>query len=487
MSGRKSTSVTIDQSRYDALLNNTRRADDAIHTAEQRVRQERQRNRKMQQRFEKRRREMQREYANGLKSLRSEIGRLEAAQVERLEAVQLESTRRLDQVRRKSAQELNEARRESAQSVATLGDDLRRRIAGQGERFEEALRDQGERFQGALHEHRTDVDNALQAMQNDIRVDRDRQRVAAQRQIDDVEALFQLMREQRTHERFAPGELDELQTRFSICRRNLQDGNFQAALAGGQERYFDYQDLQLRVAERQAEWQAYLDEVQRLSEETAGALAAADAATYAFGDGDAAQNVEAQIDYWSEGSLAEFRQQLTGYLQRLESPEDLVTADLKQMLEELAPMEAELADIVAAAKERLVQSQVRRDIAASIAASFEGTNWEVRDSTYEAKDFRRAFHLKLKNNADETIVASVTPVNAPAGELTATVEINFFDRFNDAQLREARLQTMHDRMRTEGVNVGQFGCLDGSEDRSGAQAMLDFERLRSAQPASRAS
>ena len=472
MSGRKCADVRISQDRYNKLLGNAKRADNAKRAAERRVKKERDRNRKMQRDFEHRQQAMQAEYRDGLNDLSADIQSLERQQ-----------NRRLEEVRLQSAQRLEEVRLQSAQDLAALGRDVNRRIEQQGARFQGALKEQGARFQQALKEHRSEVKGELQAIRDDIRTDRERQRQAAQSQIDDLEKLFQLMRSQRAHERFAPGELDSLEDRFSLCRNNLESGNFQAALANGQERYFEYQELQLRIAERQAEWEAYLAEVRRLAEETAGAMAAAEGATYTF----AAQEVEAQVDYWSEGALTEFRNRLDGHLGRLGDPEKLSTEELKQMLDEIAPMEDELSGIVEQAKERLVQSQVRQNIAASILTSFEGTHWELDDSTYEHEDFRKGLHLKLKNPAQEEIVASVTPVETSDGGITSNVEINFFDRLNDERLRQARLKDMHESMHTEGVQVGSFECLDQSEDRPGDQQMRDFERLRLPQTVSASS
>lgn len=454
MSGRKCTDVTISEDNYNELLSNARRADNARRAAERRVQKEREQNRKLQRDFERRQQAMQEEYRNGLNDLSDDIQSLERQQNQRLEEVRVQSAR----------------------DLAALGRDVNRRIEKQGARFQRALKD-----------HRSEVDGALRAIRDDIRTDRERQRQAARSQIDDLEKLFQLMRSQRAHERFAPGELDSLESRFSLCRNNLERGNFQAALASGQERYFDYQELQLRIAERQAEWEAYLAEVRRLAEETSGAMAAAEGATYTFAEGDMSQEVEAQVDYWSEGALTDFRNRLDGHLGRLGDPEKLSTEELKQMMDEIAPMEDELSDIVERAKERLVQSQVRQNIAASILTSFKGTDWELDDSTYEQEDFRRGLHLKLKNPAQEEIVASVTPIETADGGVTSNVEINFFDRFNDEQLRQARLQEMHESMHTEGVQVGSFGCLDQSEGRSGDEQMRDFERLRLPQTASTSS
>ena len=451
MSGRKCSDVTISQNRFNELLNKTRRADDARRVAERRVQEERERNREMQRDFERRQWEMQEAYRNGLNDLSDDIQNLEQQQSQRLEQV----------------------RRQSAQDLATLDRDVNRRIE-----------DQGRRFQQALNDHRSEVQNALQAIQNDIQMDRNRQRAAAQSQIDDIQKLFKLMRSQHAHERFAPSELDTLETRFALCRQNLQNGNYQAALATGQERYFEYQELQLRIAERQAEWEAYLAEVRRIAEETSGAMAAADGATYTFDESDASQQVEAQVDFWSEGALTNFRDRLNSHLKRLSKPEELSTEELKQMLDEIAPMEDELSEIVEQAKERLMQSQVRQNIATSILQSFEGTHWKLDDSTYENKDYRKSLHLKLKNDLDEEIVASVTPVETADGSVTSNVEINFFDRYNDPRLRQTRLNNMHNSMRTQGVEIGAFECLDHTENSPGKEEMRDFERLRMPQTAS---
>ena len=462
MSGRKCTNMTIPRHQYDEMRNSTRRADDARHVAERRVQEERERNRQMQRDFEYRQQAMQEEYRNGLNDLSSNIQNLERQQSRRLE----------------------EVRRQSERDLAALDRDVNRRIEDQGKKFQQALNDQGTRFQQALNDHQRDVKNALQAIKNDIQNDRNRQRSAAQSQIDDLQKLFELMRAQHAHERFAPGELDALEAHFSLCNQNLQNGNYQAALATGQERYFDYQKLQLRIAERQAKWEAYLAEVRHIAEETSGAMAAAEGATYTFDESDASQQVKAQVDYWSEGALTDFRNRLNSHLERLRDPEKISTDELKLMLDEIAPMEDELSGIVDRAKESLVQSQVRQNIATSILQSFGGTHWELDDSTYENEDFRKGLHLKMKNGSDEEIVASVTPVETDDGSITSNVEINFFDRYNDPELRQARLNDMHSSMHAEGVEVGAFECLDHSENRPGNEQMRDFERLRMPQTAS---
>ena len=477
MSGRKSANVTISEDCYNEMLDNTRRADDARRAAERRIAEAREQNRAQRERFEQQQQDMQEEYRAGLDDLSSAIRDAEE-----------EQNRRLDQVRVQAAND----RRKAAEDLAALGRDVTHRIEAQGARFQHALDRQGAElrktideqaatFERALGDHRREVKAALNKIEQDIQSDKARQRAIAVSQIEDIEKLFRLMRTQRDHERFAPGELDKIESKFSHCRTDLDSGNSPAAFANARERYFEYQELRQRVAERQAEWEAYLAEVQRLAEDTSGAMAATEGAKYTFSD-DSSQQVEAQIDYWSEGKLEDFNNRLKDHLARLETPEELSTDDLKELMNALAPMEGELSGIVADAKERLVQSQMRQNIAASILDSFKGTPWQLDDSTYQHEDFRRGLHLKLKNASDEHIVASVMPVGNAQGGMRSNVEINFYDRLNDDRLRQARLKDMNDRLRQEGVEVGQFECQDGSQGRPGAEEMRDFARLRAPRP-----
>ena len=478
MSGRKSTKVRISRDSYDRMLRDTRRADDAVRAAERRAETERKQNRKIRQDFKHQQKTMQAEYRRGLKNLSADMRDLETRQAQRIEDIQHQTEQDLLALEENVASRIEEQGEQFQEALVDLEENVTSRIEEQGERFQKALRKQGDRFQQALTTHRTEVAEALQEIRDDIRTDRARQRDDAQSQLNDLETLFQLMRDQRAHERFAPGELHTLESRLASCRADLNSGNFQTALANARERYFEYQELQLRIAECQAEWEAYLAEVQRLTEKTSGAVAAAEGATYTFDESDASQEVEAQVDYWSEGALTDFRNRLNGHLERLASPEEIDTDSLKQMLKEIAPMEDELANIVSTAKERLVQSQVRQNLAASILTSFEGTPWELNESTYEGKDFRKGLYLKLKNLAGDEIVASITPVETE-GDVTANVEINFFDHGNDKNLRNARLEKMLGRMRKEGVNVAPAQCFN--EGGPGNDRMRDFERLRTAQ------
>ena len=478
MSGRKCSDVTISQDSYEMMLEDAARADDAIYAAELRAEEERERNRRMCADMERRQEELRNEYRAGLQDLSSEMKDLEMRQADRIEEIRIQTAEDIATLEQNTNSRIEQQGVRFQDALQRQGVQFQDALDQQGTRFNDALKRQGQRLQNALATHRAEVSEALQDIQDDIQADRAHHSEAAHSRIQDLETLFQLMREQRAHERFAPGELDVLEGKLSYCRDDLASGHSQSAIQGARERYFEYQELQLRIAERQAEWDAYLAEVQRLTENTAGAVAAAEGATYSFSDSNSTQEVEAQVDYWSEGALTDFRNRLKEHMDRLGSPESIDTDDLKQMLKDLAPMENELSDIVANAKERLVQSQVRQNIGASILASFEGTDWELNESTYESQDFRKGLHLKLKNQVDEEIIASITPVATQEGGVAANVEINFFDRYNNEGMRMDRLKEMQGRMQEEGVSVGGFECLDQSEGQPGNANMRDFERLR---------
>ena len=287
------------------------------------------------------------------------------------------------------------------------------------------------------------------------------------------------MRKDGAHARFAPGALEELDAKLSLARENYNAQQYQAALASSQERYFEYQRLQQTVAERQAEWKAFLEVLESRTAELTGKVDATRSAVYSF-EHDAAgatTEVSADVDFWSNGRFARIARQVDEASSRLERPESYATEELKAFIEEIAGLDESLGETVDKAKEALVQSQIRQNLAESILETFDGTQWELEDSTYEKQDFRETVHFKLSNELGEDIVVSVHPVENDEG-LSSEVEVNFFDSSNDERLRAARLQAIHSGLRGEEFSAGRFQCLDGSENQPGLQQMRDFERLK---------
>lgn len=436
MSGSKCSNVSISSTEYNRLRNDTRRADKAAAVAGKRAREERRRNEQLQAEFKLEQARMEQNFQHGLAGVSQEIRNAEILQ-----------TRRLDKLR--------------GEMVANF----------------EAHRSA---FSRALQDHRQEVAAALHAIRDEIKTDKERQRSHASAMVADVETLLDLLGANDAHERFAPGELTILRGRIGDARRMLEQGQFQAALGQAQERYYAYQELRVKIAEREAEWSARLELVLRQSEKIAGEIAAAEQARYTFGEIEKVE-IAAEIEFWSEGHLSALIDRYRAIAAQLSEPKNCSIDDLEASAEAMTAMEGGIAQIIDNARDRLVQSQVRQNIGEAVVASFQGTIWTLDDNAYEQEDLRRGFHIKMKNIAGEEIVASILPKETADGTLTSTVEINFFDSGNDERLRAARLNEMQRAMQAQGVEVGRFECLDNSEGRPGNQIRRDFQRLRQPQ------
>lgn len=443
MSGKKCSNVSISRSRLDSLNARVQRSDDAARTARQAAEQERQNNRRLQQEFLDRQARAQAEHRRGLETLQTQMRSQEQRQMQRLDALQADFRT----------------------SMQTLAEDVDTR-----------LREQSRQFRQAMQDHRQEVRAELDTMRLEIESDKERQKATAVAQLSDLETLIRLMRAQGQHAKYAPGQLETLSERLDLARTNIANGNYQAGLAAVQERYFEFQELQVMIAERHAEWQTRLAEAQRLMEENVGGIAAAEQATYSFGD--TAQEIDAQVDFWSEGALSTHKAQLEAISAEMASTDDLGIDHLTSIGRRLDDLHAQRDRIVAAARESLIQSQLRQNIASSIVQSFEGTAWELDDSTYTGEDLRRGVHVKMRNNAGEEIIASVEPVFDEAGTYDSRVEINFFDRYNDENLRRERLKEMDQSMRLNGLNVEGFRCEDNSHGEQGNPQTRDFAKVR---------
>lgn len=433
MSGKKCSNVTISSSQYDRLRSDARRADRQADNARRRTEEEKRRNKQLRDNFRREQAKMQSQFQAGLRAVSKEIRDVEATQNQRLSSLRSE--------------------------VFDSLDDHRRQV------------------ESALTEHRNDVDQALRNISDEIAADKSESRNIAESRISDVTHLLSLMAADPATERFAPGAIEGLQHRLQDAKGMLGAGQYQAAFAQAQERYYDYQELRARVALLEGEWRYQLDLALAQSEAVAGSVSAAEKAEFSF-EQTGSEQIDAEVDFWTEGALEALKERYKERAEALRSPEDFTKEQLESIENEFAEMDAQVEFLTNSARDSLIASQVRQNIGQSVLDTFDGSGWELDDNAYAGEDLRRGFHLKLKNSADEEIVVSIEPVETSDGSLSAQVEVNFFDRGNDEILRGARLAEISNSLRKEGVNVGDFACLDNSEGRPGDDRRRDFEHLR---------
>ncbi|MBU0655281.1 MAG: hypothetical protein KJ914_09140 [Gammaproteobacteria bacterium] len=357
-------------------------------------------------------------------------------------------------------------------------------IEEQGKLFEQEMQDQNRLFTQAMAEQRQELQGQIKQIGTHIRNKEQSDQQAATTWLASTRLMLDNIAQNTRHAKFKPGVLDQLNNEFSLlAESNHRSGQYQSALSAAQATYMEAHKLQLELAQREAEWNVYLMQARTSSAEVLAMCDTQQAAQFTIETDEGSEEVAAEIDFWTEGRLSALRQKVEAENRRLATDDDALTLDvLKASIQQSSVWMQESEEIAEAAREALIKSQVRQNIAQSVADSFGGTGWELVDSTYKGEDFRSSLHAKFVDPTGDEIVTIVHPEKAPSGEILNRLEVNFFDKSNSERFRHARLQEIFQHMREGGIEAGRPQTRKGYETGPGDQSVRDFERVRQQQP-----
>jgi hypothetical protein len=343
-----------------------------------------------------------------------------------------------------------------------------------------SLEEQEQRFQDELARERQDRLEETRVLREGLqatRQDRERALVSAAALAADSRQLRDAIDRTLPHQRFAPGRLTDLSRRLELAEDNIAQGFGESALSQAQTLFMDLGDLRAEVELRDQEWQVaqvaassaitVLQEQIRLSTrpEVIGE------------DGSPVEGATLDVDFWSEGELADLRvaaEALAGRVTAEDNPPTL--ADLRQMTDRDVPeLDGRLTEIVARAQARLWASQVRANLAELVVTTLEestGYSWEEGQALYASGDQRRAFYSKLRHLDDSEIVVEVAP---DEDGKSCVLRILSYDRgLPDEEERVRRAHAVVDRLREQGLEVG----VPTAEAEAPDPGLTDFDRLR---------
>jgi hypothetical protein len=376
---------------------------------------------------------------------------------------------------------------ETSRRIRAKADQLRGQMRNALDRARQetraSLEEQEQRFQDELARERQDrlqESRALRDELQNVRQDRERALSAAASLAADSRRLRDAIEQNLPHQRFAPGRLADLSRRLELADGNIAQGFGESALPQTQELYLELSDLRAEVELRDQEWQmarmtassavTVLQEQIRLNSN----LDVADE------DGSPIEGVTLDVDFWSEGELAELRAAAAALADRVaaeDNPPRL--ADLQQIIDRDVPeLDGKLTEIVARAQARQWASQVRANLAELVVTTLEettGYSWEAGQAIYASGDQRRAFYSKLRHLDDSEIVVEVAP---DEGGKSCVLRILSYDVGTpDEEERVRRAHAVVASLREQGLEVG----VPTAEREAPDPQLTDFERLR--QPA----
>lgn len=358
-----------------------------------------------------------------------------------------------------------------------------RLITNQGRLFQQEMKLQNQVFTTALKEQRQMLQNQINEVADHIQKKEISEQKQASIWLDDIYQVLENIDQNIPHAKFKPGVLDKIRTGLSLAENSYNNGHYQAAIASIQERYREAQELRLDVTQLENEWNMYHMQAKTTAAEVLAICKTQQATYFTVDTEEGNEEIAAEIDFWTNGKLSTLRQKVESELKHLDSQTETITLDeLKISIAQSSEWMQESEEITEEARDALIKSQVRQNIAQSVADSFEGTGWYVTDSTYQSEDYRSSLHVKLESPTGDEIVTIVHPEKAPSGEIRNRLEVNFFDKESDERFRHARLKEMHDRMSKEGIELGAPQTRQGYETGPGDESVKDFEKVRQQTP-----
>lgn len=360
------------------------------------------------------------------------------------------------------------------QQVNGLHDDLRAMAAEQNRRLTRLANDYARSIE-ELRKQREKDRAELQAGLDAIKERDQTHREQALFWVSQAEAFFADI-EQYRHELFTPNQLSYLRAHLAQVQQDIQTEAYQSAIASARNVFNQAVDLKERVVQAEIEWAHYHTQLQQAFADLRSELYYHQTMQFTIDTDAGEERLDAQIDYWSGGMLSSIASVVDQIAEVMEHINDVPTAELIAMLERIKELRDLLDKARERAKEALISSQMRAEMASTMAEHLQMAGWEFVGYTYEGGEMNAALHIKFRDNMGNEIVTVISPQDV-FGELCNNMEVNFFDPYNnDESMRGIWVDGVLESLRSVGLNVGKPVTQPGFEVRqSDNEAIRDLE------------
>lgn len=367
------------------------------------------------------------------------------------------------------------------QQVNGLHDDLRAMAAEQNRRLTCLANDYARSIE-ELRKQREKDRAELQASLDAIKERDQTHREQALFWVSQTEAFFVDI-EQYRHELFTPNQLSRLRAYLAQVQQDIQIQAYQSAIASARNVFNQTVDLKERVVQAEIEWAHYHTQLQQAFADLRSELFYHQTMQFIIDTDAGEERLDAQIDYWSGGMLSSIASVVDQIAEVMEHINDVPTAELIAMLERIKELRDLLDKARERAKEALISSQMRAEMASTMAEHLQTAGWEFVGYTYEGNEMNAALHIKFRDNMGNEIVTVISPQDF-LGELCNNMQVNFFDPYNnDESMRGIWVDGILESLRSVGLNVGKPIVQPGFEVRqSDNEAIRDLEATASRRP-----
>jgi len=454
MSGIKDVTVTMTRKERNRLLNNARRAEESEQQALQRVQLSQNALNAANSKLET----LNRTLNNEIAGLQGDMRQLANDQNRRLREQAAEQNRRLQE----QANAFNH-------SIA----DVNRRMEDQRRALESSIN----HVRQQAENNRRELQSAINKINAKIEAKENNQRKIAEFWISQTEAYLNDISQYR-HDMFVPGQLARLKTELDQMRSDMKNGIYQAAISTARGIFNRAVDLKETIVNAEFEWSYYHGLFTQNLADVQSNLIYHQNMQFDIAMEHGEEKVEANINYWTNGALNTVGASIAEVQRQTGNIEQVPTPKLKDSIESLNQLNLQMEAAANEAKEAIISSKQRAEMANRLADALGKLAWDFRDEgkdglAYEGNDFNKPVHVNMSDGMGNEIAVVISP-EAGSQDMANKLEINFFDpKNNDEAQRQIWISSIQDCLREGGVNVGKPVCREGYEAKPS-----DNDRLR---------
>jgi len=295
---------------------------------------------------------------------------------------------------------------------------------------------------------------AIQSIQKDVGTllnrDASRQNIVGLR-IKDLEILINDLNNNLPHERFAPGELNEIIQDLNNAKDDLALMP-ESANSTIRSAYDKLVKLRQKVIQKKHEHDIIVNQTKEAIDILLGQLSNKDVEV---------DSTLRNIDHWTDGEYSKLEAELTGMKERLEENKDSIsTKEVQNMYTEIGIKEEQQQALLKKGIHRVLASRERYQMAVNIAKALGGEYPIVENNGFEEDDRRNSYvvHVKGSENEGATEVVAIIRPQEDEGITTNTLLLNSSDHFKSTGLTMNRIKHLRNKLKEAGYDVGTPEC-----------------------------
>lgn len=352
--------------------------------------------------------------------------------------------------------------------IKKMAQEQNRRLKCQADGFNRTI----EEIKNQMEQDKLELQNAIKEVQESLDAKEQSHKQMAEFWLEQVSAFIDDIANYR-HELFAPNQLNLLRSQLALIGQDMEGEAYQSAISSGRSLFERTANLKDIVVNAEVEWSHYYNELLKLLAQVKSDINYSNDMKFVIETENGDEEIDSQIDYWTEGGLKAIATVVQEIDERIQDAENISTEELVAMIAELKRNSEQIREVQCKAKEALIASQLRADMAGTMADALAGAGWECTGYTYEGDECNKPLHIKFEDGNGNEIVAIISP-DKVNDTLANNLAINFFDPYNnDESMRGIWVDSIKSTLDEAGLNAGTPTCREGYEVKSS-----DNEQIR---------